>query len=391
MRFPFFDLVRVGRSLRALRLEIELAAFEHLEGDCHRHGALLRENFCDLPRSGGGIECQPLLKRDRTRIKTSFHPHDAESGLHVASHDCPLDGRGPTPARQQRSMQIEATQRRRCEDGGRKNEAVGHNNCGVGAMIGEGKLLGGSAQARGSQNRDGELVGQEVRWCFRQMQAAPPRWFGRARIDGHDLVAGAENRSQRWRRKVRSAHEDDTHRIAIASSQLRVKAPKAIGSMKIKMRNQSAGKLYGGTQRFELRVYYEDTDFSGYVYHASYLRFMERARTEWLRALGFEQGDLQRGEATTFAVRRVEIDYLRPAKMDDALTIETRIVRVGGASVDFEQTVARGAETLVVAFVGVALLRNSRPARIPSDMKTKILELTGARAPKAHQSNAANL
>lgn len=161
--------------------------------------------------------------------------------------------------------------------------------------------------------------------------------------------------------------------------------------MKIKMRNQPAGNHCGGTQRFELRVYYEDTDFTGYVYHASYLRFMERARTEWLRVLGFEQGDLQRGEATTFAVRRVEIDYLRPAKMDDALTIETRIVRVGGASVDFEQTVARGAETLVVAFVGVALLRNSRPARIPSDMKTKILELTGARAPKAHQSNAANL
>src|SRR5271169_4948729 len=83
--------------------------------------------------------------------------------------------------------------------------------------------------------------------------------------------------------------------------------------------------------RLDLRVYYEDTDFSGYVYHASYLRFLERARTEWLRAIGFEQGDLKQGDGVTFAVRRIEIDYMRPAAMDDALTVETQIARIGGA------------------------------------------------------------
>ena len=161
--------------------------------------------------------------------------------------------------------------------------------------------------------------------------------------------------------------------------------------MKTAAQNQSPESRIDGSRRFELRVYYEDTDFSGYVYHASYLRFIERARTEWLRAIGFEQGDLQKGDATTFAVRRIEIDYLRPAKMDDSLTIETRIARVGGASVDFEQTIARGAERLVVAFVGIALLRNGRPSRLPGEMKTRILAAMSRAASTAPNSNAADL
>jgi acyl-CoA thioester hydrolase len=124
--------------------------------------------------------------------------------------------------------------------------------------------------------------------------------------------------------------------------------------------------------RLQLRVYYEDTDFSGYVYHASYLRFLERARTEWLRALGFAQGDLKQEDAVTFAVRRIEIDYLNPARMDDSVIVETRLRRLGGASVDFEQTIARGSQTLVSAFVGRVLLKNGRPARMPNLIRDRI-------------------
>jgi acyl-CoA thioester hydrolase len=164
-----------------------------------------------------------------------------------------------------------------------------------------------------------------------------------------------------------------------------------IETMKDSSRNQSAEHEPRGARRFDLRVYYEDTDFSGLVYHASYLRFLERARTEWLRGIGLEQGNLKQGEATTFAVRRIEIDYLRPAKMDDALTVETRITRVGGASVDFEQTIARGAEKLVAALVGVAMLRNGRPARIPVSMKARILEAIEKDRPAGATSDAANL
>jgi acyl-CoA thioester hydrolase len=152
--------------------------------------------------------------------------------------------------------------------------------------------------------------------------------------------------------------------------------------MKAAVGTWSAEKRGDEYQLFEVRVYYEDTDFSGHVYHASYLRFMERARTEWLRAIGFEQSHLQQGESTTFAVRRIAIDYLRPARMDDALTVETRIARVGGASVEFEQAITRGGERLVFATVGVALLRNGRPARIPNQMRTTILAASGGGSPR---------
>ena len=128
-----------------------------------------------------------------------------------------------------------------------------------------------------------------------------------------------------------------------------------------------------GIHRLALRVYYEDTDFSGRVYHASYLRFLERGRTEWLRAQGFEQRELAAGAALVFAVRRIEIDYLRAASMDDLLTIETRIAAVGGASIDFAQAVLRGDEIIVRAIVGVAALSDGRPARLPREMRERFL------------------
>ena len=120
--------------------------------------------------------------------------------------------------------------------------------------------------------------------------------------------------------------------------------------------------------RFSVRVYYEDTDFSGVVYHASYLRFMERGRTEMLRALGIEQAGLGFG----FAVRAMQIDYLKPARMDDELTIETTTRNIGGATLDLDQRVLRGEEVLVTASVRIACIADSRPARIPKDIRAKL-------------------
>jgi acyl-CoA thioester hydrolase len=122
-----------------------------------------------------------------------------------------------------------------------------------------------------------------------------------------------------------------------------------------------------------MRVYYEDTDFSGRVYHAAYLRFMERGRTEWLRALGYEHGALAGEQGVVFAVRRLEIDYFAPAAIDDLLRVETRVAAVRGAAIDFAQTVTRGDKTLVVAKVLVAALRNGRPMRIPPALRALLV------------------
>jgi acyl-CoA thioester hydrolase len=121
-----------------------------------------------------------------------------------------------------------------------------------------------------------------------------------------------------------------------------------------------------------VRVYYEDTDFSGRVYHASYIRFMERGRTEWLRALGYEHGALAGEQGVVFAVRRLEIDYLAPAAIDDLLRIETRVAAVRGAAIEFAQIVARGDKTLAAANILVAALRDGRPMRIPPSLRAQL-------------------
>src|SRR5262249_19258454 len=90
---------------------------------------------------------------------------------------------------------------------------------------------------------------------------------------------------------------------------------------------------------FPVRVYYEDTDAAGIVYYANYLKFAERARTEMLRAHGFEHGGI--GAGLAFAVRSCAVDYLRPARLDDALEVRTRITRVGGASLEADQDICR--------------------------------------------------
>src|SRR3569623_808433 len=94
-----------------------------------------------------------------------------------------------------------------------------------------------------------------------------------------------------------------------------------------------AGRVEDGTHTMPVRVYYEDTDFSGVVYHANYLRFLERGRTELLRATGGDQSQFHAGDdSLSFAVRKMTIDYLKPARMDDGLAIETRTLEIRGAS-----------------------------------------------------------
>jgi acyl-CoA thioester hydrolase len=118
-----------------------------------------------------------------------------------------------------------------------------------------------------------------------------------------------------------------------------------------------------------VRVYYEDTDFSGRVYHASYLRFLERGRTEWLRGRGFAHRDLAETSGVAFAVRSLQIEFLAPALMDDLLRVETSVAKARGASIVFRQRILRGDSELVTAAVLAAAIRDGRPARIPASLR----------------------
>jgi acyl-CoA thioester hydrolase len=122
-----------------------------------------------------------------------------------------------------------------------------------------------------------------------------------------------------------------------------------------------------------VRVYYEDTDFSGVVYHASYLRFMERGRTELIRSLGIAQADLfDAGTSLAFAVRSMRIEFLAPARMDDLLTVETAPGEVRGASMTVRQRVLRDGAALVTAEVKVVCVGGGRARRIPDMLRTRL-------------------
>ncbi|MFC6788288.1 tol-pal system-associated acyl-CoA thioesterase [Methylobacterium komagatae] len=119
-----------------------------------------------------------------------------------------------------------------------------------------------------------------------------------------------------------------------------------------------------------LRVYYEDTDFSGFVYHASYLRFMERGRTELLRGLAGDQSDLHReARGLVFVVRKMAIDFRKPAYMDDQLVVRTMTRELRGASMTLAQEVRRGEDILVAADVTVACVRDGRAVRLPDSLR----------------------
>lgn len=118
-----------------------------------------------------------------------------------------------------------------------------------------------------------------------------------------------------------------------------------------------------------VRVYYEDTDFSGRVYHASYLRFLERGRTEWLRRHGFARREFAESSGVIFAVRSLQIDYLAPALMDDLIRVETGVSAVRGASIEFRQRIVGRDKELVTARVLVAVIRDGRATRIPASLR----------------------
>ena len=118
---------------------------------------------------------------------------------------------------------------------------------------------------------------------------------------------------------------------------------------------------------FSIRVYYEDTDAGGIVYYANYLKFAERARTECLRAHGIGQRRLYEEEGIAFVVKNLQMDFLQPAKLDDDLTIETRLVDIKGAQLRMQQRIHRNEETCVNLEVRLAVIgRNGRPVRLPA-------------------------
>ena len=122
--------------------------------------------------------------------------------------------------------------------------------------------------------------------------------------------------------------------------------------------------------KFAVRVYYEDTDLAGIVYYANYLKFIERARTEWVRGLGIDQTALKEDEGVVFAVRRVEADYLNSAKFDDELVVETSPILVTGARIVLQQDVKREEEVLFSSQVTlVALSDSGQPVRLPHNLR----------------------
>lgn len=128
--------------------------------------------------------------------------------------------------------------------------------------------------------------------------------------------------------------------------------------------------------RFDLRVYYEDTDLAGIVYYANYLKFIERGRSEWLRALGFDQRALKEETGTVFAVRRLEADYIAPAKFDDALTVLSTAEAVTPARLVLAQQVLRGEQRLFEAKVTlVALNAAGGPTRLPKPLRDALAAL----------------
>jgi acyl-CoA thioester hydrolase len=133
------------------------------------------------------------------------------------------------------------------------------------------------------------------------------------------------------------------------------------------------GEIVGGVHRLSVRVYYEDTDFSGYVYHANYLKFCERARSDWIRLAGIDQNALAETESKIyFMIRRMNCEFLRPAKFDDVLTVETKPGDVGGARFGILQRVLRGEEELFTADVLAVLVDDrGRPKRVPVEWMAK--------------------
>src|SRR5579862_2036135 len=129
----------------------------------------------------------------------------------------------------------------------------------------------------------------------------------------------------------------------------------------------------GVAHRMALRVYYEDTDAAGIVYYANYLKFAERGRTEMMRALGFAHSSIAAQLGTVFTVRRLSADYRLPARLDDALVVDTRVIEIAGATVRLDQRVCRDGDVLVALDVLVACVgRDGRPRRVPAGLRAAL-------------------
>lgn len=125
------------------------------------------------------------------------------------------------------------------------------------------------------------------------------------------------------------------------------------------------------THELAVRVYYEDTDAAGIVYHSNYLKFAERGRTEFLRELGFDHPTLARAHGVVFAVSRCAIDFVRPARLDDLVTVRTEVAGLGGARIEMRQLIAQGEAALARLGVTLAVLDAStmRPVRLPEALR----------------------
>lgn len=131
------------------------------------------------------------------------------------------------------------------------------------------------------------------------------------------------------------------------------------------------------THRQAIRVYFEDTDAAGIVYYANYLKFAERARTDMLRGLGVSHAEMMKRDGLVLVVRRCEIDYLKPARLDDLITVETEAAKIGGASIDLRQRVLRDNEVLAELKVLVVCIGpDGRPTRIPDYVRGVLPRMT---------------
>ncbi|MEO8383852.1 MAG: tol-pal system-associated acyl-CoA thioesterase [Betaproteobacteria bacterium] len=141
---------------------------------------------------------------------------------------------------------------------------------------------------------------------------------------------------------------------------------------KLSLKNAQQSPLFSFD--FPQRVYFEDTDAGGVVYHAQYIKFLERARTEWLRYLGFTNSDLERKYKMLFVVSEIAVEFIKPARLDDAINISVSIENLGRVRVMFHQEIRRGEESLVKARVTVATVaaETFKPIEIPTDVKKKM-------------------
>lgn len=138
---------------------------------------------------------------------------------------------------------------------------------------------------------------------------------------------------------------------------------------------EAFGRFEGKTHILPIRVYYEDTDLSGLVYHANYLRYMERGRSEYFRSAGITRlAQLDEPEPTAWTLKKVSLEYLRPARIDDLIEVRTRCVALSGARMTADQMIYKGDELLMQGLVEACVITLSgKPRRIPSNVRERLL------------------